>query len=359
MTVIKVKINKIFPNPFQPESRLNVPDDVAAKFGQSIIERGLIMTPVGRVDPRTADSYQVGDGWLRLAGFKWAAANNHPECEEMPLDVRELSDDQMADMVIEANNIRQDLSPIDKAHFYKECCDQLKLTQVKVAERYKISQGEVANTIRLLELPKDIQKEIISQKITETHALKLVALKDWPGLLQELVKKVIAEGMSTAALDEEVRQILGKEKKAKDQIKKNHEDCPPMHPPIPPPTAPINAQAVPAPAAVPPSQPEKAQDLPLLKEEEKTGPAPAATKSEEKPEPSKPPEKKPAAAAPAVPLKWKRKLTMEETDAGARVSLMAGTNFAVKLFSGSLDTVWAELPEWLAMNTQRWIEEKK
>jgi ParB family chromosome partitioning protein len=355
--ITQIKINKIFPNPFQPQSRLIVPDEIAKKFGQSILQHGLIQNPVVRATPGDGASYQVGDGWLRLAGHKWLVANGHPEFDTMPVDIRELTDQQMADMVIEANTVKQDLTVIDKANFYKECQAKLKMTQEDVAKRYNITQGEVANTIRLLELPADIQAQIISHKITETHALKLVALKDWPGLLQPLVQEIIATGMSTAVLDEKVRQITGKQKKTK-----------PATPPAPPlqSMAPLVNRVVddvkntlaqgavhPAPKKElerePDEDPGKTEELPLLKDE-KTAPAK---------DPEKPADPKPTiATTPAAPPKWKRKLALEETETGVKLSLMSEKGFIVRTIPGNLETALEQMPAILAEATKQWEEKK-
>ena len=371
--ICNIPLNKIQPNPYQPESRLQVPGDVAEKFGKSILEHGLMQTPVARQRPVNSSSpgllfYEMGDGWLRLAGYKWLNDNGHGYAQ-IPLDVRDLTDDQMADMVMEANSVRQELSPIDKAHFYRECLNRLSLTQTKLAERYKVSQGEIANTLRLLELPKDIQAEIISRKITETHALKLIALKDWPGLLQELVKKIIATGMSTAALDEEVRQITNREKKPR-------KATPAADKPVVTTTPPLDAMPKDtqealvdmAKKAVEQIQDEaeltkQAKNIPenipekLQSEADKAaaGPEPAQIISAEVPQPANNEKPLPLPAKPVAPCKWKRKLILEEVGE-VRISIMTldQKHLFIKRLPGSIESMLEQLPGILNEANEKW-----
>lgn len=76
MSIIKVQITKVRPNPYQPESRVNVPDDAAERMGKSILNFGMILTPVGR---RTNGFFEMGDGWLRLKGHEWLVNHGHVE----------------------------------------------------------------------------------------------------------------------------------------------------------------------------------------------------------------------------------------------------------------------------------------
>ena len=192
--IIKVPLEKIHANPYQPESRLNVPEEVAERFGKSILEHGLMQTPVARFvmkDGDITDEYEMGDGWLRLSGFKWLVLNGHPEFNEMPLDVRELTDQQMADMILEANTVRKDMTPIDEAKLYKKYLEDFGVTQAELAKSHNLTQGALANKLRLLELPADIQEKVISQEITETHGRQLLRLQYNPKLQKEALAECI------------------------------------------------------------------------------------------------------------------------------------------------------------------------
>lgn len=333
MALQTVEIAKIKPNPYQPASRLKIPDETREKFGKSIRDHGLLQMPVVRC---SVGVYEMADGWLRLEGCRWLVEHEYPEFKSITVDVRELTGREMADMVLEANTVRQDLNPIEKAKLYKRFLEDFRLTQVNLAKEHNISQGELSNTLRLLELPLEIQDKIISHEISETHALRLTPLKDWPGLLQELVKKIIATGMTTAAVEEEVRQILGREKKSRK--------------PEPQTTPPPQVQTEPETTTVVEAIPEANAQITVTK-------TPEADKEPEKKEPpvTKAPEVKPLSNAPVNPFKWARKLVIEETSNGVRISLMADQKFAIKTLPGSLEELLALLPAVVDEQMNQWL----
>ncbi|MFA5377226.1 MAG: ParB/RepB/Spo0J family partition protein [Dehalococcoidia bacterium] len=200
-----ISIRKILPNPFQPESRVKVSIETARKFAQSIKTHGLLQTPVVR--STDDDHYEMGDGWLRLAGYRQLAKEEGATWEVIPVIIRELSDRQMADLVMEANSCRNDLNPIDRAHFYSTYLNRFNVTQGEMAKYFGRSQGDIANTIRLLDLPEDAQGLIIGRKITETHGIKLLQLKD-KGLMSSYACDAVNNGWSVAELDSHVKNHL-------------------------------------------------------------------------------------------------------------------------------------------------------
>jgi ParB family chromosome partitioning protein len=208
-TVIKINTSFIRPNPYQPGSRLNPPADIIERIAASIKEFGLIQTPVVR---RHYETYEMGDGWIRLCGYQWLAKNDlKGDWQDIPVVIRELTDQQMADLVMEANTVRNDLSPIDLAKFYKKYLEDFKVTQVELARAHNVSQGEIANTIRLLDLPDDIQGKIISHEISETHGRSLLQLSANPKQMQKMADRVIDQKLSVKDLDNEIeREVWNK-----------------------------------------------------------------------------------------------------------------------------------------------------
>jgi len=192
----------LHPNPYQPDSRLQVDPETAKKFALSFQEHGLIQTPIVRVFD---GHYEIADGWLRRAGFLFNLQEfGLQEYTKMPCVVRELTDQQMADMVMETNTVRKDLNPIELAIFYKRYLEDFKIPQAELARRHNCSQGEIANTIRLLDLPEDIQGKIISQEITETHGRQLLRLNYSADLQQEVLKDTIEEKSSVNELSNRI-----------------------------------------------------------------------------------------------------------------------------------------------------------
>jgi ParB family chromosome partitioning protein len=211
-------ILELLPNPYQPESRVDVDRELAKKFALSFQEHGLIQTPVvrfvrgeGKISQEQFSNghYEVADGWLRRAGFLVNLQEfGLEEYAKMPCMVRDLTDQQMADMVMEANMVRKDLNSIDLAKFYKRYLEDFKIPQAELARRHNCSQGEIANTIRLLELPGDIQEKIISQEISETHGRQLLRLNFNAELQQEILKQTVEQGYPVSELSNRIAQKI-------------------------------------------------------------------------------------------------------------------------------------------------------
>ncbi len=199
--VVLVDLKDVLPNPYQPESRLHGDPATTEKFGLSIMEHGLLLTPVAR---QVTGHYEMADGWQRLLGFKWLVEKAHMAYEKIPLQVRELTDEQMADMVMEANTIRKDLTDIELAWLYKKYMDEFGLTQADLAKKHSCTQGEISNTIRLLELPEDIKAKIISQEMTATHGRQLLRLNEHPELQKEMVKELEKRPKSVNELSNDI-----------------------------------------------------------------------------------------------------------------------------------------------------------
>jgi len=203
-----IKVEDLLPNPYQPESRRKVSPETAKEFALSFQEHGLIQMPVVRPG-KEPGKYEIGDGWLRRAGFLFNLQEfKLQEYAEIPCVVRDLSDQQMADLVMEANTVRKDLNPIELATFYKRYLEDFKISQTELARCHNCSQGEIANTIRLLELPAEIQQEIISQKISPTHGRQLLRMNKAPKLQQDLAKQSISRNFSVAELSNSVEREL-------------------------------------------------------------------------------------------------------------------------------------------------------
>lgn len=206
--VREIKLEDLLPNPYQPETRVAVDPETAKKFALSIQEHGLIQTPVVR--PGKEDGkYEVGDGWLRRAGYLFNLKEfGLPGYAAMPCLVKEMTDRQMADIVMEANTVRKDLNPIELAQFYKRYLEDFKMPQAELARKHNCSQGEIANTLRLLELPADIQQKIISQEITETHGRQLLRLNKVPELQQKIANDCIQRHLSVGELSNQIEGNL-------------------------------------------------------------------------------------------------------------------------------------------------------
>lgn len=204
--ITKVAITKFDPNPYQPETRVQVKPEVAEYYGKSILAHGLLQMPLARQAPfgKKGEHYQMGDGWLRLQGFKWLVEHGHTEFQEITVEVREITDEAMAQLVFEANGVRKDLDPIETAQYFKKYMAEFKCTEAQLAEKHSISQGEVANTMRLLQLPTEIQYLVGSGAVPQTHARHLLRLNVQPETQKKMVQEVVKGGVSVNELSRNI-----------------------------------------------------------------------------------------------------------------------------------------------------------
>jgi len=205
-TPVIVPLHTIVPNPFQPEGRIAIEDAAAEKMADSIIAEGMYQAPVVR---KTADGYEMADGWRRLAGYRWLFRNRGlMEYGQIPVIVRELDDRAMADIILTTNDERQDLNPIERAQVFRRYLATFpEVTQAEFAIRRGTSQAEVANTMRLLDLPEPVRKMVISREITESHGRELLRVK-LPAVQLGFASDAAKEGLSVRELASRITLYL-------------------------------------------------------------------------------------------------------------------------------------------------------
>jgi ParB family chromosome partitioning protein len=162
-----IAIHLIDPNPFQPRKEFD--ETTIQELKQSIQNRGLLQ-PV-MVRPH-GDRYQLILGERRLRACRLAGM------EVIPAQVRQVeSSEEMLELAILENVQRQDLNPIELAMALRSLQQQYDLTQEAIAEKMGVSRAHVANTLRLLKLPEQIQQALIEKKLTMGHARALLSLE--------------------------------------------------------------------------------------------------------------------------------------------------------------------------------------
>jgi ParB family chromosome partitioning protein len=379
-----IKLGDLLPNPYQPPTRVEIDEETAKRFGLSILEHGLLQMPVVRVS-KEEGKFEVGDGWLRLSGYKWLVKNKHPEYTEMPVVLRGFTDIEMADLVLEANSVRQDMNAVEKAWYYnKYLSDFKKVTQAEFAKRHNISQSEVANTIRLLELPEEVKGKIISREITESHGRALLAVKD-KKLITKLAGEIVQYGWSVNTLNNVIKADADKISPTmlpKPEPVEAKKEAPGQIAAEPPAggedegegggeetgmgeqVAEAHDKATKA-GAQPPKKTEqqkyiKCSDctMRMLEKDLTNGRCKTCHEKSTRPKLSRP---EAIGAPPTESAKaGKRKLVVEETDSGANVSVMAEGKFPVmKTYTGSLHEVVKQLPEFLSFAAEQWAAKKE
>jgi len=195
-----VPIDQIQPNPYQP--RQTIDPEALKQMAESIRMHNLLQYPVAR---RKDGHVQLGDGHMRWEAFKVLYASDEDldaaqQWRSLPLTIRDLSDQEMADLALEANDQRTDLNPIERARAYQRYLADFGVTQDELATKRGISQGYLANTMRLLDLPEAVQALVISQGISAAHGRELLRLKDYPDILVGMATMAAENAMSVKDL---------------------------------------------------------------------------------------------------------------------------------------------------------------
>ncbi|RHW40423.1 ParB/RepB/Spo0J family partition protein [Neobacillus notoginsengisoli] len=194
-SVQEIKIKELRPNPYQP--RKHFEPEAIEELKESIIEHGILQPLVIRKSIR---GYEIVVGERRYRAAKAAGF------ETVPAVVRELSEQQMMELAVLENLQREDLNPIEEGAAYQTLMEKLKLTQEEVAKRLGKSRPHIANHIRLLSLPKQIQDLISKGTITMGHGRALLGLRQ-KAKLQLLVEKIVKENLNVRQLEKLIQQL--------------------------------------------------------------------------------------------------------------------------------------------------------
>jgi len=179
-----VPIERIVPNPDQPRRTFTTADldDLAA----SIKEKGIIQPLILRKKAKTDTTFEIVAGERR-----WRAAQM-AQLHEVPALVRDYTDTEALEIAIIENIQRADLNAVEEAAGYRELMDRFGHTQEKMAEALGKSRSHIANMLRLLNLPADVQELLRDGKLSAGHARALVTAEDPSGL----ARTVVAKGLS-------------------------------------------------------------------------------------------------------------------------------------------------------------------
>ncbi|MCE1190389.1 MAG: ParB/RepB/Spo0J family partition protein [Ignavibacteria bacterium] len=194
----KILVQNIEPNPYQPR-RVFAPEALE-ELKKSIIANGLIQPVTVR---KIADNrYQLVSGERR---FRACSQIGYAEIPAYVLE--NVSDEAMLAMALIENIQREELNPIEVGLAYKRLMDECSLTQEEIAERVGKDRTTVANSIRLLKLPKEIQDSLVKGDISMGHARPLINL---PGTAAQIyvLQKILAENLSVRKVEQMVKKIL-------------------------------------------------------------------------------------------------------------------------------------------------------
>ena len=203
---LEIELEKIDRNPFQ--TRASFDETKLAELAASIQATGVVQPIVVR--PCKDGRYTLITGERRWLASKQAGKST------VPAMVREVSDLQTMEMTVVENLQRADLNPMEQARAYERLSREFRQTQEQMAERTGKDRATVANFLRLLRLPDDVQQMVEAGQLSFGHARALLALPS-PDAIATAAQKVLALGLNVRATESLVQGLIHPEAKTKDE----------------------------------------------------------------------------------------------------------------------------------------------
>lgn len=194
--ISEIEVARIMPNPDQP--RRTFDETTLEELASSIRELGVVQPLTLRLGDD--GNYQIIAGERRWRAAQLAGLST------VPAYVRTVSDSEMTEMALIENIQREDLNAIEVALGFKKLIDVYKLTQERLSERLGKNRATIANHLRLLRLPAEIQLGLRDRKLDMGHARAILAVED-PKIQLKLYKQVIKDGLSVRAVEELGRKL--------------------------------------------------------------------------------------------------------------------------------------------------------
>jgi ParB family chromosome partitioning protein len=195
--IAHVSVDKIEPNPFQPRQTFN--EEELAELTLSIRAQGIIQ-PI-TIRKMGYDQYQVISGERRLKAARLAGLT------EIPSYIRIANDEQMLELALVENIQREELNPLEIAISFQRLLDECKLKQEELSQKVGKDRSTVANYIRLLKLPTEIQIAIRDKKISMGHARALITIEDEKTQLV-ILHRIFERKLSVRQVEELVRNLI-------------------------------------------------------------------------------------------------------------------------------------------------------
>lgn len=204
--VSKVKLSLVEPNREQPRKKFD--EEGLAELADSIKQYGIIQ-PLIVQDKK--DYYEIIAGERRWRAAKLAGL------KEVPVIIRDLTEQEVMEISLIENIQREDLNPIEEALAFKRLLEEFNLKQEEVAKRVSKSRTAVTNSMRLLKLTDEVQQMVIDGKLTTGHARCLISIED-PELQKNIALQIIEKNLSVRDTEQLMKNLQKKkEKKEKEE----------------------------------------------------------------------------------------------------------------------------------------------
>lgn len=196
--VLKLSIEAIIPNPRQPRSRFE--PQALQELADSIRAHGVLQPLI--VSQGEKGLYTLIAGERRLQASRLAGLT------EVPVIVRQTTDQQKLEWALIENIQRADLNALEEALAYQQLVDEFKLSHEEIASRVGKSRAAVSNTLRLLKLPASIQQLVVEDRLSEGHARALLGLTS-PQAQSAALQSVLTQELTVRQTEELVRKMNG------------------------------------------------------------------------------------------------------------------------------------------------------
>jgi len=194
--ILQIELNKIQLNPHQPRKRFDYAEQ--EELIDSIKSYGIIQPLIAtKIDEK---NYQL------IAGERRLKAAQILNLKTVPVIVREAKEQEKLELALIENVQRKNLNPIEEALSYKRLIDEFNLRQEEVAKKIGKKRSTIANTLRLLTLPEEVQKAILDEKISEGHARAIASLTN-PKEQLEFFKKILHGQMTVREAESQVKKV--------------------------------------------------------------------------------------------------------------------------------------------------------
>lgn len=208
-TIKEIPVDQISPSPYQPRTIFD--DQRLEELCQTIRVHGLIQPIVVR---------KIENGYECIAGERRLRAVKKLGLPTIPVILKNMNDSQSASISLIENLQREELTAIEEAMAYQQLIEIHQLTQESLAQRLGKSQSTIANKLRLLQLPMEVQEELLKRTITERHARALLSLPSKELQLQVL-QEILERQLNVKQTDEWIRRIKVKKTATKKRERKS------------------------------------------------------------------------------------------------------------------------------------------
>lgn len=210
-TIINIDINKIVPNPRQPRSDFS--NETLTELAESIKSQGIIEPILAR--PKNG-KYELVAGERRFRAARKAGLSI------LPAIIKDFSDEESLELALVENLQRENLNPMEEAEAYQKLSNEFQMTQADIAKKVGRDRSTVANMMRLMELPREIQASIRHSQITVGHARPMLSLATEAERLS-LWKEILKKNLSVRDVEHIVHGDPSEKKLRKRKLMKNEE----------------------------------------------------------------------------------------------------------------------------------------